>query len=138
MAKVTSFGATLAVGGTPTAVAQVKDFAWSGLGVSSNEATTHDSSSGWAEYVPGVLEPGEITFDVVWDADNTTHDDASGGIYGMLAAKTVDTWTMTMTDTTPTTLAASGFITNLDLPFPVDGVSEGSVTVKMTGAPTWT
>ena len=138
MAKVSSFGAKVEVGSSPVLVVNLKDISWSGMSTTSHDGTTHDSTGGWTEHIPGIKSAGEITFDVAWDADGVTHDDTTGGLYDLHENSTIDTWTVTFTDSTPTTLAASGFITSLDWSLPVDGIAEASVSVQLTGAPTYT
>lgn len=135
MAPTVGFAAVLKY--EDTALVYVKDISVS-FETASHESTNRDSASGFAEYLPGIKRISSLTFDVNYDSEAATHDDTSGGLFDLYENSTTGTWEITMTDALPDKLSFEGFLTNLDLTWPLDGMVEGSVTVQPTGAPTWT
>ena len=101
------------------------------------DITTMDSANLRREFIPGLIDPGEITFDVNYDgtAAGTAND-----LHNLQTA-TAMTWKITFNDSTVETSKSSfsntGFMTNLGFQIPFDDKVTQSVTVKMTGTPTY-
>ena len=96
------------------------------------DISTMDSSNKWREFIPGMIDAGEVTFDVNYDGS------ASGEANFLEAAitSTAATWTITFPDTS--TWACSGFITSLGHAIPFDDKITQPVGIKFTGQPTYT
>jgi len=96
------------------------------------DISTMDSTNKWREFIPGMLDAGEVSFDVNYDGS------ASGNADALNTALTAaaDTWTITFPDTS--TWACSGFITGLGHAIPFDDKITQSVTIKFSGTPTYT
>lgn len=137
MAGVAGYGMKLRRGGTAgTAVANVTNIRGPGWSVDALDVSAHDSANATREFVPGLIDPGEITVDFRFEADEATHDETAGGLLSDLKARTVTTWAIEW-PTTPASFAyGSAFITNFEPDGPHDDVVGGSLTLKCTGA--WT
>jgi len=142
--EYSAFGTKLAVGNneTPseefTEMAQVRDIDGPGMNMSTIEATHHQSASNMKEYVAGLVDGGEVTFEVVWDPADATHDDTTGFIY-LLKNRLKRNWKLV----TPVAasvgywaLAFAAFVTQFKTKEPVEGMLAADVTLKVTGAVT--
>ncbi|WP_254510420.1 phage tail tube protein [Anatilimnocola floriformis] len=131
MAVVKGMGTTIKMGSDVTA--QVLSISGPAFSLSAIDAT--NLASTWKEYVPGIHDIGELTFEIQYNAGETTH----AGLTTAHIAKTVSTWTLTFTDTGAATWAFSGFITGFEPGgMEEDGIVTASVTVQGTGAITIT
>ena len=126
-------GTTLTIGGT--AVGQIVSISGpnmtrdsidiSNMGSADNSDATKKK---WREFIPGMLDAGECTADVVYDG--TT-------VATFLAAQLTQTaQTITVTFPDSGTWAASGFMTSLGHSIPYDDKISQSVGIKFTGAVT--
>lgn len=92
MAAKNTFGATLKIataGGVVSAVANLTSFSLPEMTREAIDATTHDSASGVAEYIPdGVMDPGEITMEGNLIAGSTDDD----RLVAAMAAGTLLDW----------------------------------------------
>lgn len=134
MADYSSFGTLLKLGGTT--IAGVKDISGPNLSLATPEVTNHSSTSGWREYVAGLKDGGEVTFTINYDPAGATHMNASGGLLYLLDQGSSGSFSLTFPDSGATAWSFTAFVTAFDPGLPVDGVMEGSVTLKITGAPT--
>ncbi len=100
------------------------------------DISTMDSPAKWKEFIPAMLDAGEITFDVNYDpvSGQTAND--------LNTALTADpeVWTIAIKGDASTygSWACSGFVTGLGFAIPFDGKVTQSVTIKFSGAPTYT
>lgn len=127
---ILGYGATLSVGGTtagniisisgPNQVREAVDY------------SNCDSASKWREKLPGMLDSGELTFEV-------NYDGASGGtandLAAMLAATAVSSVVVTWVDTSSWT--CNGMVTGLSGGLSFDDKVTQSVTVATTGVPSY-
>ena len=79
MAGLDGFGASLlrsdmASSPTYTEIANVTSI--SGPSISRNvyDVTAHDSTNSYMEFIGGLKDGGEISFDLNWDPENATHE----------------------------------------------------------------
>lgn len=140
MAKTFGFGTALKVsnGASPevfTAVAFVSNISISGYAVDTVEVTTHDSENGFKEFIAGLSDGGEVSFDVVFDPSNSTHNETTGGLKAIMDAKTVKNWKVEFPMSPVKTWAFSGLMTSFELEAPLDDALAGSVSIKVTGKP---
>jgi len=128
-------GTTL-TGGTTGVVANVISISGPNQSRDSIDISTMDSTSKFREFMPGMLDPGEITFDVNYEGT------ASGEANSLNTALTAaaETWTIVFAGTAATygQWSCSGFITALNFSDPFDDKITQSVTIKFTGSPTFT
>jgi hypothetical protein len=132
-----SFGTLLKKGDGATTevfatIAEVKDIKGWSASVSTEE-TTHQGSVA-AEFVAGVLDYGEVSFDLNFDPAGTTHD----ALYDDMVLKVRRNFKLVMTDTGGAEYAFGAFITKFELNAPVKGALTASVTLKISGAVTLT
>lgn len=117
-----------------TTVAQVTSLTGPALAADSIDVTTHDSTNAWEESVVGVLRSSELTFDIVYDPAEDTHDATGGaGILTRLEGKTRTDYSLVFPDTGTTTWNFDGEYTGFIPGMPVDGALTASVTIKITG-----
>lgn len=105
------------------------------ISVDSTEVTTHDSANAYKEFIPGMLDAGEVSIEGYFDYADTT------GQQAMLTDtnnRTSRTGVITFPAATGTTWTFTGFITSLKIgENGVDGAIPFSATIKVTGKPTF-
>lgn len=133
-----SFGTLLkrGDGATPTevftTVAEVKDIKGFNASLSTEEVTYQGATA--AEFVAGVVDYGEVSFDLNFDPAGTTHD----GLFDDLTGKVKRNFKMVMTDTGGAEYAFAAYVTKFELNAPVKGALTASLTLKISGAVTLT
>ena len=137
MAKYAAFGTLLkrGDGGGPEVFATiggVRDITGPGLSTETIDVTSHDSANATREFVASLKDGGEVTFDVVFDPDNTTHQNLRTDWQN----RTVRNFQMVLPDAAPaTTWSFSGIVTSYSQNAPVAGELSISVTIKVSGQP---
>lgn len=139
MAGKDAFGAALLrsdMTSTPTfdEVASVTALSGPGLSRDTNEVTAHDSPDQYKEFIGSLKDGGEVSMDINWDPEQTTHAD--------LLADFEDTvprdYKLSLPVATTTEWAFSAIMTGFDPTQNPDGKLEASVTFKITGKPVLT
>ncbi|MAH47573.1 hypothetical protein CMI37_17260 [Candidatus Pacearchaeota archaeon] len=130
---ITGFGTTLAGASTLSGdAAHVMNISISGPTVDDIDLTSSDSTSRYKAFAAGMIDAGEITFDVCYDGSSGgTCNEVMGNIGGSDEA-----WTVTFTDTS--TWACNGYIKSATIGAPYDGKVTQSITLKLTAGPTYT
>lgn len=140
MAKYNALGTTIGVdmsGGTTfVTIGQVRDISGPSLGRDTVETTTRDSSNAWREFIKGLKNAGEVTFEVVFDPDLSSHSYATGILSDFASESTLAKWRISFPDTTPTTFTFGGIVTTFETSMPMEDALTASVTIKVTGAVT--
>ncbi len=136
MAKTSGYGAIfkVTISSVLTAIANVKEIGFPDQMAETADVTTHDSASGYAEWIKtGLLRLGAFDLTLVWDPAAVTH-------IALLAAL-ASTTPLVMT-LTPRSLGEvisfSGFITKVARTSSTTGAYEAVVSVQPTGIPTIT
>lgn len=115
-----------------TNIGQVRDISGPGFAMSVEEATHHGSS--WKEYVPGMLEGGEVSFEILLDTDDATHYQASAAsLYSDMINRRKRNFKMVLPDANTTTFAFAAYVTSFEVGAPVEGLLTASVTLQITG-----
>jgi len=96
------------------------------------DISTMDSTNKWREFIPGMIDAGEVTFDVNYDGSAAGNANVLSGALDDAA----EVWTITFPDTS--TWACSGFVTGLGHAIPFDDKITQSVSIKFSGSPTYT
>jgi len=102
------------------------------------DISTMDSTTKFREFIPGMLDAGEVTFECNYDGT------AAGTAAELDALKTNDaqyyhiTFNDHTTEASKSDVYCKGFITALGHAIPFDGKVTQSVTVKFSGVPVWT
>ena len=134
MAKYDAYGTEL-YKGTSSGVLYAQVLTISGPGLSADviDVTNHASTNAWEESVVGILRPGDITMEIVYDPANATHKNASGGLLFDFLARVSIALTLVFSDTATTEWTFSAFVTGFEPSMPVDGALTAAVTFKPTG-----
>ena len=135
---ISGYGATLKFtnGTSTTTIAQVTKIGNSGTGMTDIDISTMDSTSKWRSFVPGMKDAGQIDVEFNFEDANET---ALLAIIG-----TTGTWTIQVNDSTATggtsgsKLSWSGYAKPPTLDVPFDDKISGTMSIKLTGAPSYT
>lgn len=141
-----AFGSALKwdpAGGTVyVAIGQVKDISGPGITRGDVDVTDHDSSDGFREYLPGLVDGGVYTFTVGWDSQNTAHLQGAGtGLIGDFdgGGCTLSAWQHTLTQCAGTAVwTFVGYVNGFTMNNPVEGEVTADLSVKISGKPTMT
>lgn len=120
------------VGETLAAVAYIQNISGPGLALDTEDVTTHDSTAAWEEVVATILRSGELSLDIVYDPNNSSHDATTGFNY-LLEARIPAAFTVIFPDTTEWNFAA--YVTGFEPSAPHDGALTATVKTKLTGLP---
>ena len=122
---------TLVYGTSSTAVTvgQCKDFTFDGNTVGDIDITNTNSDDNYTEYTPGIIEGGTVSFDMVYTKVEWLE------LETMFQAKGTGVFTLTFTDSADLTF--SGYLQSRSLAAPYLDALAGSVTVKVSGKPTY-
>lgn len=106
-----------------------------GPSASKDEKEVTDLSSTGREFLPLVVDPGEISMTLNFRSDNTVHQ----GLWTDFASTTpvVRNWQLIDTSTVPKTMAFSGFLKGFKLSHPVNDIRTADVTIRLSGLPTF-
>jgi len=103
-----------------------------GLGLDTEDVTTHDQATAFEEIVATIIRSGEVSLDIIYDPSDTTHDAGTGLIY-RLEDKIYSFFNLIFVDTT--VWEFSGYVTGFEPANPVGGASTASVKIKITSRP---
>lgn len=120
--------------GTYTTIAEVLDITGPSYELATEEVTNHDSG-GWREFVPTLLDGGEITFDVNYYSA-ATQDSLETDMLGRTLRKFQVVFPLPASGTD--TRGFSAYVTGVEVQAPVEGVLKMSLTLRTTGAITKT
>ena len=87
-----------------------------------------DSPGAWEEFIAGMKDAGDISLDVVYE--RTNHAALQAALGG-----SNENWTITFPD--GSTFVCSGYINNLGVESPREDAITQSVSIKLSGAPTF-
>lgn len=135
MAKIAAFGTNMYRGtvGGGTKVAQVQNISGPALSADTIDVTHMASTNAWEESVIGVLRPGEIGMDIIYDPADATHKNAGAGLLADFLGRASTTYTLEFPDSATTEWAFSAFVTGFVPGAPHDGALTAAVTLKPTG-----
>lgn len=140
MTKTLGYGTILEyyTGSAYAAIGQVKDITGPGITRDIVDVTTQDSTDSYKEFLAALADPGEVTFTVEFDPDDSSHDQTSGLL--SLLENTSSTNFNLITPVSATTgywgFAFAGLVTGFELKSPVEGSIQADVTIKVTSKPT--
>lgn len=138
MAGLDGFGASLLrsdMASSPTFTELANVTSISGPSISRNvyDVTAHDSADSYMEFIGGLKDGGELTFELNWDPTDSTHADLFSDLDDLVARD----YQLDLPQDIAT-FAFSGFLTGFEAGLPVDDKLTASVTYKITGKPTLT
>jgi len=134
-----AFGALFKVGDGATseaftALAEVVSIGGPSLSQEVVDVTHMSSTAGYREFKASVRDGGEVTLDVNFLPAATDH---IALLQTDFEAGTVRNFEVVWTDTASTNWQFAGIVTGWNPNHPLDGKAECSITVKVTGQPTW-
>lgn len=134
---ISAFGTVLKVGdggGTEvfTGVAEIHDMSGPGISLNMIEATHHLSPSAMREFVAGLKDLTELSFEIGFVPTEATHS-LSTGFLKDWADRTKRNYEIVFPDTAVTTWGVSGFVTGFDIAAPLEDMLTAAVTIKLTG-----
>lgn len=117
---------------TYTTILEVTDISGPSMSADSVEYTNHSSPNFTREFKPGLVDPGEVTFNVNWVPTNATHNLTAGLAY-LLRNRLSRSFQLVFPDGTTWTFDA--FVTGYEVTAPIDDKLGCDVTLKVTGFP---
>lgn len=136
MAGLDAFGCALErsdMDSTPTFTEIASVTSISGPSISRNtyDVTAHDSPDAYMEFIGGLKDGGEISFDLNWDPTDSTHFDLASDLddplprdYKLVLPQGIAEWNF------------AAILTGFSGSQPVDDKLTAAVTYKITGKPT--
>ena len=124
-------GTLLKIGATT--ILEVKDITGPSYTREEVEVTHQESPLNSREYIPGLLVPGEVTFEINFLPDDETQQAI---LQDLNVDKTIQSFSILWasdrgTPVTAVTQAFTGFVTSFEPSAPLDGVLSGSLTIKI-------
>ncbi len=119
-------GTTLS-GSSLGTVGEVIDIDLGGIEATDIDLGSMDSTDKYKDFISGMIDAGEISFNCIYDKTQAS------SLYG--AVGTSDTFTVTFPDSA--TFVASGYVKNVGTTIPFEDKIEQSVTIKISGKPTF-
>lgn len=138
---IAAFGTLLKLGngtagtsGTYTTIAEVGDIDGPADSVDTIEVTSHSSPQARKEFIASLIDSGEISFPMWFVPDDATHD-ADTGLQYYKNLRIAANFKMVFPDATQVMFSA--LVTKFGMKAPVSGVLSADVTLKITGAMSW-
>lgn len=130
MAKYAAKGAIIKVeiSAVATTIPAVGDFELDLGDAEEIDVTTHDSAGSYREFVNGFKNAAEISFPIVYDPANATHEYLRANHAGA-----AQTFQIVLPDAGAATFDFDALIKGFRVSAPVDGRLEATVTIKPTG-----
>lgn len=114
-----------------TDVAEVKSISGPNMQTAMIDVTHMGSDNNSREFIPSLIDPGEISFDVNWLPGNATHVSLKNDQKN----RTKRNYKIVFTDSSATTYSFSGYVTGISISAAIEDVLGGSITVKLTSWP---
>ena len=118
-----------------SAVAEVTKISGPKLKLDALDVTHMESTEGWREFVGGLLEGGEVGFDVNFLPANATQN-AAAGLLLDLKNRTKRNFQIVFPDTSDTTWSFTALVTGCEVDASVEDKLSASLTLQITGKPT--
>ena len=134
--KYLGFSVTLGVddgAGGYTTIAAVRDIDGPSLTTDSVEVTSRDSTNRYREILAGMQDGGEVTFDIVYDPADATHN-ATAGLVFLQKNGTSKTYQVAFPGSINWTFTA--IVTKFQVKAPLEDSLTADVTLKISGEPT--
>lgn len=94
------------------------------------DTTSHSSAAAYREVVPSFINPGEVTFDLIFDSTNAQHT----GLITDLTSRVQRNFQQVRTDAGAEQLAYAAYVTNLAGQNPIDDAVTMACTIGVDGA----
>jgi hypothetical protein len=97
------------------------------------DATSHDSSGFFREFVPGLADGDDIAFDIHWKPSNAVHKALRVDSY----ARTFRNFKVVFPDATDNTVTVGSYVASIVPKADIGTILEASGSLKVTGLPAW-
>lgn len=97
------------------------------------DVTSHDSSGGFREFFPGLKDGETVTAEMLWKPSDTVHKSLRVDAY----AATSRNWQEIFPDATDNQVNFTGYISGFPGQANAAEVLRNTLSVKVTGVPTW-
>lgn len=140
---VSGYGTLIKIGdgATPgpevfTTVAEVKDITGPGFEAGTLEVTNQSSPGAVREFIIGLLDAGEVTFDLNFLPGHATQDESTG-LLGAYLSRAKKNYQLIFPVTPSWQINYAALVTGFEPSAPVDDPLTASVTQKVTGLPSF-
>ncbi len=128
-------------GGGPevfTTVAEVLSISGPTISRDAVDVTTMDSPNEWREFIGGLKDGGEVTFDVVYDPVDPTIEPVAGLLseLALASGSAVTNWELVFPDPAATVWTFPAILTGVEPAEAIEDKVMLSVTLKISGEPT--
>lgn len=136
MTKHFTYGSVLAVTTTTaeTNIGQIVNISGPGSDFDDLDTTTLDSSSNFRTYTPGLANPGELTFTLLYAPTTLSHK----RLMYYHNNRSAKTFTVYIGSTAGTATSFSAYVKGFNREIELAGILQGEVTLKVSGKPGWT
>jgi hypothetical protein len=112
---------------------EVKSISGPSMSAETIDVTHMTSPNNTREFLASLIDPGELTFDVNFLPGNTGHQTLLEDMRDSVKSN----YKLIFTDSPATTWSFTGYVTGVDVNAALDDVLSASITIKITGFPTW-
>lgn len=116
-----------------TTIAEVKSIGGPNMSAAIIDVTNMDSSNNTREFISSWIDPGELTLSCNFLPGSTTQQD----LVTAMRNRTRYNYQLIWSDAAATVCAMEGLVTGFQINNQLDAALEASVTIKLTGSPTW-
>lgn len=123
-----------------TVIARQASITGLGLSVKTEDVTAQDSGTPWRQYVPTLLDGGDISFDMFFLPSDT----GQKAVLKLFTDRGLNStpglpipFKVVFSDAALTVWLFNGFVTGFKMTATVDGVLKAAVVIKCTGEPTF-
>jgi len=118
-------------GGTPvvwTSIANIMSITPPNMQRDSLETTKHNDEDRWRTFIPGLIDPGQVTLNVTWDPAAPTHD-----FLEELNSSEVGAYRVKFPEDVGQAFSFEGFLESFEPTGEVDGLLSAALTYKVSG-----
>lgn len=138
---ISGFGTALKIGdggGTEvfTTIAEVRNVSGPTQSLNTFDVTHQSSPGGVMERAAGLLDPGQVTFEVNWLPSDATQS-ASAGLERDMNNKTRRNFKVVFPNASSTTCTFPAFVTAVSPTAPLNDAMRANVTLQIAGQITW-
>lgn len=121
--------------GTYTTIAEAKSIDGPGIDRDEIDVTHQQSPSKHREFIAGLRDSGEISFDVNYNPNDATHNAATGFLSRQVSG-VVENYRLTFPSSPPVSYIVPAFVKSAKPTAPVDNVLGMAVVLRVASAPT--
>lgn len=135
-AKAIGYGSVLSVTTTTgeTNIGQIQNISGPGVTFNDVDTTCMDSSSNYRTFIPGLGDPGELTFTVAYSSTQTPHK----RLAYYMGQRSNKTFTVYLNSSAGTATAMNAYVKGMSREIPLDGLITADLTLKLSGKPGYT